>query len=83
MSTAPLIVSDASIQFGEPTIAGSRITVRTIVERFYGGETIQAIAYEYEVTPEHVEAALRWGTRHRSSADIVRRLHRYHTVGQT
>lgn len=53
-----LIVKDSRIQFGQPTIKGTRITVSTIKLMHLGGEPVHFIAYLYDITEEQVQAAI-------------------------
>jgi len=47
------------IAFGQPVIAGTGIPTRTVYERFYGGESVQELADDYDVTTEAIEEAVR------------------------
>lgn len=51
------IVRNAGIRFGEPCIKGTPIPVSVIQSRLGAGETPEAIAKDYEVKVEDVEAA--------------------------
>lgn len=53
-----LVVSDPQVMMGKPTIAGTRITVESIVERLAAGETTQQII---EAHPRLTEDAIRAG----------------------
>ena len=55
-----LIVKDPQIQFGYPTIKGTRITVDTIQGLARGGEPIDLIARLYEITEEQVKACIEY-----------------------
>lgn len=55
-----LIVSTPGTCSGEPRLAGTRICVSTLVERFMGGESFEAVARDYELEVADVEAAIRW-----------------------
>ena len=53
-----LIVSDPSIMMGKPVIAGTRITVELILEKFAAGETIEQLLEAYpRLTEEGIFAA--------------------------
>ena len=54
-----LIESNPSIMMGKPVIAGTRIPVELILEKFAAGETIEQLLEEYpRLTEEGVRAAL-------------------------
>ena len=55
-----LIVKDPKIQFGYPTIKGTRITVDTIQGLYSGGETIMFITALYEITKAQVVACINY-----------------------
>ena len=55
-----LIVKDPRIQFGYPTIKGTRITVDTIQGLYNGGEPIDFIARLYEITKPQVVACINY-----------------------
>jgi uncharacterized protein (DUF433 family) len=63
---APVVI-DPERMFGEPTVSG---VVRTdiLMELFQAGETIEAIARGYELTPDEVQAAIRYESAQRRSA---------------
>ena len=53
------IVIDPEVRFGKPCIKGTRITVRDILQWFYGGMTEQEILADYpELQSIHIRAAL-------------------------
>ena len=53
------IVSDPQNMMGKPTIAGTRITVETIIEKLAAGEKIEQIIEAHpRLTPEDIQAAL-------------------------
>ena len=54
-----LIVSNPKIMMGKPVVAGTRITVESIIERLAAGEsTEQIVAAHPRITVETVQAAL-------------------------
>ena len=56
---AGLIESDPQIKMGKPVIAGTRITVESIVDKMALGETIdQLLAAHPRLTEEAIRAAL-------------------------
>ena len=56
---AGLIESDPQVKMGKPVIAGTRITVESIVDKLAVGETInQLLAAHPRLTQEAIRAAL-------------------------
>jgi uncharacterized protein (DUF433 family) len=54
-----LISSDPKIMMGKPTVAGTRITVESILEKLAAGESVEQIVSEHpRLTPEGVRAAI-------------------------
>lgn len=54
-----LVVSNPKVMMGKPVIAGTRITVESILERLAAGETEeQLLAALPRLTPEAIKAAL-------------------------
>jgi uncharacterized protein (DUF433 family) len=51
-----LVVSDPGIMMGKPVIAGTRITVESILERLAAGEAITEVVASH---PRLTEAAIR------------------------
>lgn len=71
-----LIRSDLGIMMGKPVIAGTRITVESILEKLAAGETIQQILEAHpRLTPEGIRAALAFAAR-ALRADVVYPLER-------
>jgi uncharacterized protein (DUF433 family) len=58
MEVYPGISMDPDVRFGKPCIAGTRIDVATIVGGLAAGETVEAVAEQYQLTIEQVRAAL-------------------------
>ena len=57
----PKVVSiDPRVSFGRPTLAGTGVTVEALVDRFHAGDTIAGLAEDYRVSPDKVEAMMRW-----------------------
>ena len=53
------IISDPQIMMGKPVVAGTRVTVETILERLSAGETTESIVEAFpNLTLEAVRAAL-------------------------
>lgn len=58
-----MIVSDPTIMMGKPVIAGSRITVELILEKFAAGESIEQMLESHpRLTREGIRAALIYAT---------------------
>ena len=54
-----MIQSDPGIMMGKPVIAGTRITVELILEKFAAGENIEQIIREHpRLTEENIRATL-------------------------
>lgn len=59
MNDTTLIVADPRIMLGKPVIAGTRITVESILERLAAGETIEQLLEAHpRLTREGIRAAL-------------------------
>ena len=59
-----LIQSDPSIMMGKPIVAGTRITVKLILEKLAAGETIEQLLEAHpRLTKEGIQAALRFDTQ--------------------
>jgi uncharacterized protein (DUF433 family) len=57
-----LIQSDPSVMMGKPVVAGTRVTVESILEKLGAGETIDQIIEEHpRLTRQGVLAAVRFG----------------------
>lgn len=58
MATPP-VVSNPNVMMGKPVIAGTRITVESILERLAAGETEEQLLSAYpRLTVEGIKAAL-------------------------
>jgi uncharacterized protein (DUF433 family) len=55
-----LVVIDPRIAFGRPVIAGTGIPTTVIHERWKAGDSVVALAEDYDRTPEEIEEALRY-----------------------
>jgi uncharacterized protein (DUF433 family) len=65
------IVSDPKVMFGKPVVAGTRITVESILERLGAGEEIDDLLKAHpRLTSDDIQAALRFGAD-ALKADIV------------
>jgi uncharacterized protein (DUF433 family) len=66
-----MIKSDPEIMMGKPVIAGTRITVESILERLGAGEPVEALLEAHpRLSREAVQAALRFAA-HALRADVV------------
>ena len=54
------IVVDPHIAAGRPTILESGVTLETISRRWHGGESIEALAQDYDLVPRVVEEVLKY-----------------------
>lgn len=62
MKSNTTIVADPAIMLGKPVIAGTRITVESILERLGAGETVENLLDAHpRLTREGIQAALDWG----------------------
>jgi uncharacterized protein (DUF433 family) len=46
--------------FGKPVLAGTGVPTGILADRFFAGDTIDALAADYRIPREKVEAAVRW-----------------------
>lgn len=53
------VVVDPDYGFGLPVIMGSGVRTETIAEQYYAGDKVEHIAYDFNVTPEQIEGALK------------------------
>jgi uncharacterized protein (DUF433 family) len=66
------VVRDPRIQFGEPTVAGSRTTVVSIVLAAQAGDGVDGILAGYpHLTAEDVADALAFYLQHRAEIDAI------------
>lgn len=66
-----LIVSDAKIMMGKPVVAGTRITVESILEKLAAGETAEQILHAHpRLTAEAIREAIGFAAR-ALRADVV------------
>ena len=57
------VVVDPDVAFGYPVVKGKGARVKDVLERFWAGEGIRAIAYDFDLNAEAVEALVRAQTR--------------------
>lgn len=50
---------DPRFGHGLPVVAANRVTVRAITDLWEAGESAEDIAYDYDMTPEQVDALCR------------------------
>lgn len=60
MDIFPGITVDPDVRFGKPCIAGTRVDVATVVGAIAAGEAPEAVAEEYALSVDQVQAALRY-----------------------
>jgi uncharacterized protein (DUF433 family) len=66
-----LVVSDLKVMMGKPVIAGTRITVESILERLGAGETVEDLLEAHpRLTREAIGAALTFAAE-ALRADVV------------
>lgn len=56
---APIVV-DPEICFGRPVIAGTGIPTDVIADRWLGGDSVKKMAEDYDLSEDHLRAALRF-----------------------
>ena len=62
------ITADPRVMMGKPVVAGTRITVESILERLAAGETVEQIVEAHpRLDPEGIRAALAVAARARRS----------------
>lgn len=54
-----VVVIDPYVSFGRPVLAGTGIPTAVIADRYKAGESIQALAEDYERPPRDIEEAIR------------------------
>lgn len=55
------IVIDPAIAYGQPVVAGTRISADVLFGRFEAGETMESLADDYGITLQQVQDAIRCG----------------------
>jgi uncharacterized protein (DUF433 family) len=56
---APIVVNP-EVCFGRPVIAGTGIPTDVIADRYLGGDSIEKMAEDYDLSEDHIRAALRF-----------------------
>jgi uncharacterized protein (DUF433 family) len=57
------VIVDPAVAFGYPVVKGKGARVQDVLDRFWAGESLRAIAYDFDLSEEAVEALLRAQTR--------------------
>jgi uncharacterized protein (DUF433 family) len=57
------VIVDPAIAFGYPVVKEAGARVKDLLERFWAGEALRTIAYDFELSEEAVEAIVRAQTR--------------------
>lgn len=55
-----MVVVDPDYGFGLPVVEGTGVRTEIIAERHRAGDSTEEIAYDFDVTPEQINDALRW-----------------------
>lgn len=50
------VVIDPRFGHGQPVVASNRVSVKAVTDLWEAGESVEDIAYEYDMTPEQVDA---------------------------
>lgn len=61
VEVVPGITANADVAFGKPVIAGTRVPAAQVLAQLAGGTSAEEIQTEYDLTPEQIQAALRYG----------------------
>jgi len=56
-----IIALDPHRAFGRPTVVGSAVQGETIIDRHRAGESVAALAADYQLPGDVIEGVLRWG----------------------
>lgn len=56
-----VVVIDPYVSFGKPIVAGTGVSVAILLDRFAAGESMAALAHDYELDIKQVEEAIRYG----------------------
>jgi len=66
-----IVVSNPDVMMGKPVIAGTRITVESILEKLAAGETVEQVVEAHpRLSQEAVRAALAFAA-HALRADVI------------
>jgi uncharacterized protein (DUF433 family) len=58
-----VIVLNPRIRFGRPTVVGHGLPTDSLFERYLAGDSVAALAKDYDLTPSEVEEAIRYESR--------------------
>lgn len=56
-----VVVIDPYVSFGKPIVAGTGVSVAILLDRFAAGESMSALADDYDLDIKQVEEAIRYG----------------------
>jgi uncharacterized protein (DUF433 family) len=57
----PGVTADAQVAFGKAVITGTRVPAALVLGQLAGGLGVAELCAEYDLTPEQVRAAMRYG----------------------
>lgn len=57
------VIVDPAVAFGYPVVKGTGARVKDVVDRFWAGEGLRAIAYDFDLNEDAVEAIVRAQTK--------------------
>jgi uncharacterized protein (DUF433 family) len=57
------VLVDPAVAFGYPVIKGAGARVKDVLDRFWAGESLRTIAYDFDLSDEAVEAIVRAQTK--------------------
>lgn len=57
----PGVTAGPKVAFGKPVIEGTRVAVALVLGQLAAGVGVSELCAEYELTPEQVRAAMRYG----------------------
>lgn len=57
------VIIDPAVSFGYPVIKGAGARVKDVLDRFWAGEPLRTIAYDFELSEDAVEAIVRAQTK--------------------
>jgi uncharacterized protein (DUF433 family) len=60
-SEPKIIALDPHRAFGRPTVVGTTVQSETIIDRHRAGESVAALATDYDLPGDVIEGVLRWG----------------------
>jgi|CXWL01.1.fsa_nt_gi uncharacterized protein (DUF433 family) len=57
------IIADPHVRFGRPVFRGTRVPVDLVLGKLGGGMTYEEVCAEYDLTREHILAALNYAAQ--------------------